>query len=117
MGYIKEYLGNTEKINRLNLEISDFENKLNEAYVKKSKAEENNAKAEKELLNRFKIIISGISIFKDVTGENVSSKLSEVSILTDESKKSLDIFNKSSSLKTVSLVLIFYLLFLVFISL
>ena len=95
LGYIKEYLGNTEKINRLNLEISDFENKLNEAYVKKSKAEENNAKAEKELLNRFKIIISGISIFKDVTGENVSSKLSEVSILTDESKKSLDIFNKS----------------------
>lgn len=95
LGYIKEYLGNTEKINRLNLEISDFENKLNEAYVKKSKAEENNAKAEKELLNRFKIIISGISSFKDVTGENVSSKLSEVSILTDESKKSLDIFNKS----------------------
>ena len=95
LGYIKEYLSNTERINKLNVEISDYETKLNEAYVKKSKAEDANVNLEKELLNKFNIIVGGIPSFKDLDASNVSSRLDEIVQLTEESKKSLDIFNKS----------------------
>ena len=95
LGYIREYLDNTRKINSLKGEISDFENKLNDAYVKKAKAEEKNLKDEEELLNRFKSIIKNIPEFNDVTLDNVDSKLNEVISLVLDSKKSLDIFDKS----------------------
>lgn len=95
--YIREYLGNTDKINKLNDEISNLENKLNDSYVKKSKSEEKNLKSEEELFVRFKNIISHIDLFKDVTEENVDSKLNEMISVTEDSKKSLDIFNKSFS--------------------
>lgn len=95
LGYIREYLDNTRKINSLKSEISDFENKLNDAYVKKAKAEEKNLKDEEELLNRFKSIIKNIPEFNDVTLDNVDSKLNEVISLVLDSKKSLDIFDKS----------------------
>ena len=95
LGYIREYLDNTRKINSLKGEKTDFENKLNDAYVKKAKAEEKNLKDEEELLNRFKSIIKNIPEFNDVTLDNVDSKLNEVISLVLDSKKSLDIFDKS----------------------
>ena len=95
--YIREYLSNTDKINKLNDEISNLENKLNDSYVKKSKSEENNLKFEEELFTRFKNIVSHVDLFKDVTEENVDFKLNEIVSVTEDSKKSLDIFNKSFS--------------------
>ena len=93
--YIKEYLNNTDRITKLNEEINDLDNKLNDAYVRKTKAEENNLKYEEELFVRYKNIVSNMELFKDVTDENIDSKLGDVISVTADSKKSLDIFNKS----------------------
>ena len=95
LGYIKEYLGNTERIKKLKEEIDDFDNKLNDAYVKKAKSEETNTKAEDDLFNRFKLVVNNLSLFKNLNKDNASEKLNEVVALTEDSKKSLDIFNKS----------------------
>ncbi|MBQ6495513.1 MAG: hypothetical protein IJI49_05895 [Bacilli bacterium] len=93
--YIKEYLDNTNRINKLNSEINDLENKLNDSYVKKTKSEEKNIKSEEELFTRFKNIVSNMELFNDITKETIDSKLNEVISVTSDSKKSLDIFNKS----------------------
>ena len=95
--YIREYLSNADKINILNDEISNLENKLNDSYVKKSKSEEKNLKSEEELFTRFRNIVSNVDLFKDVTEENIDFKLNEIVSVTEDSKKSLDIFNKSFS--------------------
>ncbi len=93
--YIREYLQNTNRINKLNQEIDNYEKKLNDANVKKSKSEERNVKAENELFSRFKNVINNIDLFKGITQDNIDSKLNEIISVTSESKKSLDIFNKS----------------------
>ena len=95
--YIREYLGNTKRINKLNEEINDFENKLNDCYVRKSKAEGRNLKIEEDLFSRFKNVVGNLDLFKNITMDNIDSKLNEVIGLTADSKKSLDIFNKSFS--------------------
>lgn len=95
LSYIREYLGNTKKINQLNTEISDLENKLNNSYLNKAKSEEQNIKDEKELLNRFNNIIKNIPEFKDITLDNIGEKLTNIVAEVNDSKKSLDIFDKS----------------------
>lgn len=95
LSYIREYLDNIKKINSLKGEISELEDRLNDTYVKKAKAEEKNVKDEKELLNKFENILKKIDIFKDINLENVESKLNDVISLVQDSKKSLDIFDKS----------------------
>ena len=93
--YIREYLENTSNIEKLNNEISDLENKLNNNYVNKAKSEERNNKSEEELLEKFINIIRKKEEYNDIDIQNVQAKLEDVSILVDDSKKSLDIFNKS----------------------
>ena len=95
--YIKEYLSNTERISKLNEEINVLENKLNDAYVKKSKSEEKNIKAEEDLFARFKNIVSNMDLFRGINSDNIDAKLNDVIAVTADSKKSLDIFNKSFS--------------------
>lgn len=95
LSYIREYLENTTNINTLNKEISDLENKLNDAYVSKATAEEQNTKDEQELLNKFTNIIKTIPEFKDIDLQNVDSKLNDIIAQVEDSKKSLDIFDKS----------------------
>ena len=55
--YIREYLENSKNIDRLNKEIDNLENELNNSYVNKAKAEERNTKSEDELQERFNRII------------------------------------------------------------
>lgn len=95
LAYIREYLSNTKTINSLTMEISDLENKLNDAYVNKAKSEEKNLKDEKELLSKFESIIKKKDEFKDINVENASLKLDDIVVEVQDSKKSLEIFNKS----------------------
>ena len=95
LSYIREYLSNTKNINQLNQEISDLENKLNDSYVSKAKSEEKNVKDEKELLTKFESIIKKIDEFKDINIENAPLKLNDITLEVQDSKKSLEIFNKS----------------------
>ena len=95
LSYIREYLSNTKNINQLNQEISDLENKLNDSYVSKAKSEEKNIKDEKELLTKFESIIKKIDEFKDINIENAPLKLNDITLEVQDSKKSLEIFNKS----------------------
>ncbi len=93
--YIKEYLDNNKNIEDYNKEIDSLENKLNNSYVNKAKAEERNKQSEEELLNKFNTIIRKNEELKDINLENAEIKLSDIKALVEDSKKSLDIFNKS----------------------
>ena len=93
--YIREYLGNIDTINKLKNEISELENILNNAYVKKAKSEEKNSKDEIELLNRFNNIVRKLDVLKEVDSNNINEKLEKAIERASDSKKSLDIFDKS----------------------
>lgn len=93
--YIREYLSNTEQINKLTEEIDDSELKLEEAYKNKATSEEHNNKNEEALLNKFTNIINSIDELKDINEDNIDSKLNDTISIVEESKKSLDIFVKS----------------------
>ena len=93
--YIKEYLDNKQKIEKLTKEVDSLENELNSAYVSKAKAEERNKKEEEEISNRFNIIIKRNEEFKEINEENAEYKLSEIKKETEENKKSLEIFQNS----------------------
>ena len=99
--YIREYLSNIEGIKNLDKEINDAEKKLKEAYLNKATAEDYNSRNEEILLNKFENLFKSTAL-KDITEENVNEKVEEASSLTEESKKSLDIFNKSFSTLTGS---------------
>ena len=93
--YIREYLENSKNIDRLNKEIDNLENELNNSYVNKAKAEERNTKSEDELQERFNRIIEKKEELKEINKENAETKLIDIKNVADDSKKSLDIFNKS----------------------
>ena len=95
LSYIKEYLDNTKNIDKLNSEIDNLNDELNNAYIKKAKNEETNKKSEEELLNKFNNIVKNVKEFKDINKENAEIKLTDIKLVVDDSKKSLDIFNKS----------------------
>ena len=82
------------------MEISDLENKLNDAYVNKAKSEEKNLKDEKELLSKFESIIKKKDEFKDINVENASLKLDDIVVEVQDSKKSLEIFFLSANNKS-----------------
>ena len=92
--YIREYLNNIEEIKILEKEISDAEKNLKEAYLNKATAEDYNTRNEEILLNKFENLLKS-TILKDINITNINDKLEEISKLSLESKKSLDIFNKS----------------------
>lgn len=93
--YIREYLGNTEQINSLNQEIEQSEKELKEAYATKKSQEDNNSRNEEILLNKFRNIIKTVPELREVNEDNLEDKLSNIMLAVKDSKKSLDIFNKS----------------------
>ena len=93
--YIREYLQNTNQINSLNQEINEYENQLKDAYLSKATSAECNTRNEEILLNKFKNIIKTIPQLKEVAEENLETKLDSIIQEVSESKKSLDIFDKS----------------------
>ena len=93
--YIREYLSNTEQINKLTEEIEDSEKELKEAYVNKATNEEYNGRNEDIILGKFKTLVKPLEIFKGITDENIDAAINEVISNVEESKKSLDIFQKS----------------------
>ena len=99
--YIREYLSNIEGIKNLDKEINDAEKKLKEAYLNKATAEDYNSRNEEILLNKFENLFKSTAL-KDITEENINEKVEEVSSLAEESKKSLDIFDKSFATLTGS---------------
>lgn len=99
--YIREYLSNIEGIKNLDKEINDAEKKLKEAYLNKATAEDYNSRNEEILLNKFENLFKSTAL-KDITEENINEKVEEASSLAEESKKSLDIFNKSFATLTGS---------------
>lgn len=95
LGYIREYLNNTEQINTLKSEIEKTDKKLNEAYLNRAASEEYNQKIENTLLNKFQIIFKSFDFFETVTEDNVEEKFNNIIYNVEDSKKSLDIFTKS----------------------
>lgn len=93
--YIREYLSNTEQINKLTKEIEESEEKLKEAYLNKATSEECNIRNEEIIQTKFNNILKTIVKLKDITEDNVDSKLNSLSYDVEDSKKSLDIFKKA----------------------
>ena len=95
LSYIREYLSNTEQIEKLNDEIEKDDNRLNEAYLNKAASEEHNQKIEDTLLDKFVALFKSLDFFKEINEDNLEEKINEVVYNVQESKKSLDIFTKS----------------------
>lgn len=93
--YIREYLENNKNIEKLNKEIDEFDNELNSAYVNKAKDEDRNKNFEEELANKYNNIVRTKKEFLDINLDNADIKLSDIKLIVEDSKKSLDIFNKS----------------------
>lgn len=93
--YIREYLENTEQIESLTIEIEEAERKLKETQENKTTAEEYNVRNEEIILSKFKGAVKTLEIFNNLTIDNIDSKLNNVISNVEESKKSLDIFEKS----------------------
>lgn len=97
LGFIREYLGNVDKLNTLNRELREDKKKLEAAYKAKEANEEFNQRSENMLLNKFVSIVKSLDYFNNVTEDNINTYLDDVVAKTLESKKSLDIFAKSFS--------------------
>ena len=97
LGFIREYLGNVDRLNTLNRELKDDKKKLEAAYKAKEANEEFNQRSENMLLNKFFSIVKSLDYFKEVNEDNINTYLDEVIAKALESKKSLDIFAKSFS--------------------
>ena len=95
LDYIREYLNNVKRLGELNQEVDDVTDKLDKAYKNKASCEEFNLRNEDILLNKFLKVVSGLDYFKDINENNVEERLNEVSLVVEDSKKSLDIFTKS----------------------
>ena len=93
--YIQEYLSNTKEINELNIKVDSMENKLKDAYISKATSEESNRRSEEILLNKFINTIKTEENLENIDENNIDEQLSYISVKTEESKKSLDIFEKS----------------------
>lgn len=93
--YIKEYLYNIEQINKLTEEIDESEKQLKEAYLNKASSEEYNGRNEEIIFSKFENIISPIAALKDTNSDNIDAKINAVISNVEDSKKSLDIFEKS----------------------
>ena len=92
---IREYLNNTEKLTELNKEVKEETIKLDEAYKTKATFEEYNQKNEDILLSKFQNITKSLNYFQNINEENIDESLEKIIESSEESKKSLDIFNKS----------------------
>lgn len=95
LSYIREYLSNIEQIEKLNNDIEQADKKLNEAYLNRASSEEHNKKIENTLLDKFSGVFKTLEFFKDVNENNVDERLNDIVYKVEDSKKSLDIFNKS----------------------
>ena len=93
--YIREYLSNSERINKLEIEIEESETKLQEAYETKKTSEEYNNRNEEIILSKFNNLIRPLEWLKDINLDNIDSQLNNIISNVEESKKSLDIFLKS----------------------
>lgn len=92
---IKEYLSNIKEIDTLTNDVSNLENKLEISYKNKEKAEKKNEENEKILLEKFERIINRNENYRDISIEKIDELLIEIKEQVNESKKSLEIFNKS----------------------
>lgn len=95
--YIREYLSNTEQLEKITKEVEEADAKLKEAYLNKATAEECNGRNEEIIQNKFNNTLRTVTSLKDVTEDNVDSKLNDVIYNVEDSKKSLDIFTKAYS--------------------
>jgi hypothetical protein len=92
--YIDRYLNNMKVIEQTTKDMKEYQEDLDKAYSNKDISEENNIKLEKDLADLFKKIVSDDSIILRNTQE-IDQELNEINPNILESKKTLDIFNKS----------------------
>ena len=93
--YIREYLDNVEKLDKLNEEVKVANENLEKAYNNKASFEEFNLRNEGIVFNKFQHAVSSLDYLKGINEDNVEDKLNEIMVSVEESKKSLDIFSKS----------------------
>ncbi len=93
--YINEYLDNTRKISEEKEELEKLETRLNEEEYQKKENETKNEELENLLRKKFISAASGKIEVDSVTEDDIDDKLATLRPITEESKKSLDIFTKS----------------------
>ena len=93
--YINEYLDNTRKISEEKEELEKLETRLSEEEYQKKENETKNEELENLLRKKFISAASGKIEVDSVTEDDIDDKLATLRPITEESKKSLDIFTKS----------------------
>lgn len=93
--YINEYLDNTRKISEEKEELEKLETRLNEEEYQKKENETKNEELENLLRKKFISAASDKIEVDSVTEDDIEDKLATLRPITEESKKSLDIFTKS----------------------
>ena len=84
--YIREYLNNTARLETLNEEVKEANEKLEKAYKNKSSSEEFNQRSEEVLYNKYLNIIKTTDYFKDINEDNVEEHLEKAIQSANESK-------------------------------
>lgn len=92
--YIEDYLYNTDSIEKISLDKDKYQRELDKAYDEKDNSEENNVKLEKDLSDLFKKIVNDNTIILR-NAQEIDNEISDINPLILESKKTLDIFDKS----------------------
>lgn len=92
--YIDRYLNNMSVIEKTSNDMREYQKELDKAYESKDNSEENNIKLEKDLADLFKKLVSDDTIILRNVSE-IDKELDEINPTIVESKKTLDIFDKS----------------------
>ena len=93
---IKEYLENKKNIENIEVELDDLNSELLDSQEQKRRFEENNYELEDALFEKFKDILSGSEDTADIIDTiDVEFELEKLVPQLDESKKTLDTFEKA----------------------
>lgn len=102
--YINEYLDNSKKIEEETTMLENLTASLKEEEYQKEENEKKNEELENLLRKKFTSIASNKIDIDSLNEDNIETKILELDNLTEESKKSLDIFTKSfATLKNAGL--------------
>lgn len=92
---IREYLNNCEEIKKLNIELKNLRDQLEEKYENKANNELINSKLEEELIDEFNKFISNKKYYSELNYTDIDLELNNLDEAILEKKSVLDTFTSS----------------------
>lgn len=92
---ICRYLGNTDRINKINTSLEELRNKLEECYENKANNEIVNSKLEDDLINEFNKFISRSEYYSSLNYMDIDSEIDKLNETLNEKKDVMSTFISS----------------------